>query len=274
MLREVGGQLRRVLCLDQAGRDGRAIGTERGEDRVSLALDQLERLVALARPGQDGRDLLLRRGAHRGPEMGDRHDRDVADRRRGRRGRLDLARRRGWPGARGWKRGVRVGRSRGRGRCRDARTRRGRRAAAETELAAGDRQRDGQCEQAEDDERRTAFHGPDCDRGRGGRPPTDRATRPARSWARRTPRPGGRTGRREKRVDGGPDRIRTGDLQRDRLACWAATPRVQMWRGRSIAGGPGVVRHHRPVRDLVGGPQASAVVRARARTAAVDGRGR
>ncbi len=26
---------------------------------------------------------------------------------------------------------------------------------------------------------------------------------------------------------GGPDRIRTGDLQRDRLACWAATPRVQ-----------------------------------------------
>ena len=25
---------------------------------------------------------------------------------------------------------------------------------------------------------------------------------------------------------GGPDRIRTGDLQRDRLACWAATPRV------------------------------------------------
>ena len=29
------------------------------------------------------------------------------------------------------------------------------------------------------------------------------------------------------RSDGGPDRIRTGDLQRDRLACWAATPRVQ-----------------------------------------------
>jgi len=28
-------------------------------------------------------------------------------------------------------------------------------------------------------------------------------------------------------VDGGPDRIRTGDLQRDRLACWAATPRVR-----------------------------------------------
>lgn len=27
--------------------------------------------------------------------------------------------------------------------------------------------------------------------------------------------------------DGGPDRIRTGDLQRDRLACWAATPRVR-----------------------------------------------
>src|SRR4029079_1742213 len=26
---------------------------------------------------------------------------------------------------------------------------------------------------------------------------------------------------------GGPDRIRTGDLQRDRLACWAATPRVR-----------------------------------------------
>ncbi len=28
--------------------------------------------------------------------------------------------------------------------------------------------------------------------------------------------------------DGGPDRIRTGDLQRDRLACWAATPRVRV----------------------------------------------
>src|SRR5947207_6316084 len=35
--------------------------------------------------------------------------------------------------------------------------------------------------------------------------------------------------------DGGPDRIRTGDLQRDRLACWAATPRVQLRRGRRIA---------------------------------------
>ena len=33
---------------------------------------------------------------------------------------------------------------------------------------------------------------------------------------------------------GGPDRIRTGDLQRDRLACWAATPRVPR-RGR-VAG--------------------------------------
>src|SRR5574338_368586 len=31
---------------------------------------------------------------------------------------------------------------------------------------------------------------------------------------------------------GGPDRIRTGDLQRDRLACWAATPRA-----RGSAGG-------------------------------------
>src|SRR5207342_53543 len=41
--------------------------------------------------------------------------------------------------------------------------------------------------------------------------------------------------------DGGPDRIRTGDLQRDRLACWAATPRVQLRRGRSIAEAPGVV---------------------------------
>ena len=27
---------------------------------------------------------------------------------------------------------------------------------------------------------------------------------------------------------GGPDRIRTGDLQRDRLACWAATPRAPL----------------------------------------------
>src|SRR5688500_13159108 len=43
-----------------------------------------------------------------------------------------------------------------------------------------------------------------------------------------TPRSGGRTGRRgEIGGCGGPDRIRTGDLQRDRLACWAATPRVR-----------------------------------------------
>ena len=35
---------------------------------------------------------------------------------------------------------------------------------------------------------------------------------------------------REMRLElryGGPDRIQTGDLQRDRLACWAATPRVR-----------------------------------------------
>ena len=52
------------------------------------------------------------------------------------------------------------------------------------------------------------------------------------------PRPGGRTGRERKRgKDGGPDRIRTGDLQRDRLACWAATPRVR-GRWRMIAGTP------------------------------------
>ena len=42
---------------------------------------------------------------------------------------------------------------------------------------------------------------------------------------------------RDEGVDGGPDRIRTGDLQRDRLACWAATPRVRD-RWRIIAGTP------------------------------------
>ena len=42
----------------------------------------------------------------------------------------------------------------------------------------------------------------------------------------------------ESRQDGGPDRIRTGDLQRDRLACWAATPRVRD-RWRIISGTPG-----------------------------------
>src|SRR3954467_10358817 len=41
--------------------------------------------------------------------------------------------------------------------------------------------------------------------------------------------------------DGGPDRIRTGDLQRDRLACWAATPRVRLRRVRRIAEGNGLV---------------------------------
>ncbi len=52
--------------------------------------------------------------------------------------------------------------------------------------------------------------------------------------------------REESRVDGGPDRIRTGDLQRDRLACWAATPRVRD-RWRIIAGTPSRRRHRHPV---------------------------
>lgn len=79
----------------------------------------------------------------------------------------------------------------------------------------------------------------------------DRATR--RAWrgvghrATRTPRPEARGWGCEapvvaapvfRREDGGPDRIRTGDLQRDRLACWAATPRVRD-RWRIIAGTPG-----------------------------------
>jgi hypothetical protein len=59
-------------------------------------------------------------------------------------------------------------------------------------------------------------------------------------WQKKRPvRAGGRgVG---KMLDGGPDRIRTGDLQRDRLACWAATPRVQLWRWRSIAEAPALV---------------------------------
>ena len=68
-------------------------------------------------------------------------------------------------------------------------------------------------------------------RERGAQPATRpassrRDSHPPQASNKRTPRPGGRTGRREIR-DGGPDRIRTGDLQRDRLACWAATPRVR-----------------------------------------------
>src|SRR3954454_1377960 len=46
-------------------------------------------------------------------------------------------------------------------------------------------------------------------------------------------------------MDGGPDRIRTGDLQRDRLACWAATPRVR-GRGRIIAATPACRHRRRP----------------------------
>ena len=46
--------------------------------------------------------------------------------------------------------------------------------------------------------------------------------RHAHRFVRDAPPGGARTGE-----FGGPDRIRTGDLQRDRLACWAATPRVR-----------------------------------------------
>ena len=59
---------------------------------------------------------------------------------------------------------------------------------------------------------------------------------------RRPVRAGGRGARGIELSGGGPDRIRTGDLQRDRLACWAATPRV-LGRWRMIAGTPR--RRHR-----------------------------
>src|SRR6266545_1703192 len=68
-----------------------------------------------------------------------------------------------------------------------------------------------------------------------------------------TPRPGG--GRGVGGGDaGGPDRIRTGDLQRDRLACWAATPRVRGRRVGRIAGAAGVV----PIRIRSGDPSEAA----------------
>ena len=64
------------------------------------------------------------------------------------------------------------------------------------------------------DGEREALHRRDC--------ATGQEERPVRA--------GGR-GVREM-LDGGPDRIRTGDLQRDRLACLAATPRVLERAGR------------------------------------------
>ena len=73
-----------------------------------------------------------------------------------------------------------------------------------------------------------------------GRSPRQRTRRVEKSGA-----PSGRAdgAREEAGLDGGPDRIRTGDLQRDRLACWAATPRVRS-RWRMIAGTP--CRRHTP----------------------------
>ena len=125
---------------------------------------------------------------------------------------------------------------------RDAR--RGRaRPAPEPELAPGDGHDEGDREEAEDDEQRTALH----------RPKSDRVlTEFCQKTGERPVRAGGRgvgiCG------DGGPDRIRTGDLQRDRLACWAATPRVQLRRGRSIArsAAPPVRRPTRVSPDAVG----------------------
>ena len=222
------GQLRGRRRLDQPRRVGRADRprARRGSRRPRPRPARARRSACWSRPGRR-RPPCARSRCRVVRNWATGHDRDVADggSTGGRSARRRSASREGSPPVDGSARarstvglGVAV--------AVDAATGDGDGLPPESELAAGDGQRDGQREQAEDDEDRAAFHGRGCTSG-------SRRTRG-------TPRPGGRTGRREKRVDGGPDRIRTGDLQRDRLACWAATPRVQMRRGRSIAGAPGL----------------------------------
>ena len=79
VLGEVGGEGLRVRGEDEARGVGRAIGTERAQDRVGLALDELERGVAVAGAGQDGLQLLRAGRGRRRPEVGDRDDRDVGE---------------------------------------------------------------------------------------------------------------------------------------------------------------------------------------------------
>ena len=226
------------VASDRAGSaSGGPLDAERGEDRVRLAGHELERVVAVARPGEDRLRPRVRLEPVAVPELGDRDDRHVGERTPAVGRRRRLGRRRSGGAADGRDIGgglasapVRAG---GRaGRAGDRPTADGAGRAPEPEPTAGDRHDEGDREEAEDDELTAgrALHR--------GRSPDSKRERPVRAGGRGV----------GKCVDGGPDRIRTGDLQRDRLACWAATPRVQLRRGRSIAGGPGAC----PVGHAVG----------------------
>ena len=222
MLGQVGGQGLGVVGQDEPDRVGRDGIAEGRQDGLGVGLDELQPGVALAGPVQGGRDLGPGRPRGGAPELDDRHDRDIdhgggvgsgvgsAVARRG-------TRRRRRAGIRGWRRRPR------RSGCRArpagwpegslpnpswspvmGRTMAA--ASSPSTATSGARFTDGVCQRCDD-------------------APSGRAD--------------GASGKAE---DGGPDRIRTGDLQRDRLACWAATPRVQLRRGRTIAEAPALVR--------------------------------
>ena len=185
VLGEVLLEGRGVLRLHESCGLGRPVHAERGKDGVGLGADELERLVPRIRPGQHGLDLGDGRAGHGAPELRDGDDRDVGDGRRGL-GR-GCARRAGgggtWRGARVRGAGRRQGRRR-RARPRDDRTGRAGRGTRgpEPELAPGHGDGDGQRDEAEDDDDRSSGHGRDRTSG---------TSLPGR----RTPRPGGRTGR-------------------------------------------------------------------------------
>ena len=86
VLGEVGGEGLRVRGEDQARGVGRAIDAERAQDRVGLALDELERRCS-GRWSRPGRPSAPSRSVEVGrrPEVRDRDDRDVGE--LGRRGR-------------------------------------------------------------------------------------------------------------------------------------------------------------------------------------------
>ena len=222
VLGQILGQGRGVVGEHEPGCVAGSLDAQGGEDRVGLVSDQRDRLIAVAGPCQHARDLAAVRRRGRRPELGDRHDRGLGECRR----------RDGAGGLWGCGRGLRArGRGRGwrAGRAERARRRGGHSgrdagAGTEPELAPGHRDGDAEREQPRDDQYGQTVLGQAPHRGHSAR--GGETSHPGPEDKERPVRAGGRgVGRSDV---GGPDRIRTGDLQRDRLACWAATPRVQL----------------------------------------------
>ena len=201
VLGQVRGEGRFVGERDDVGRIG--IGdAERAEDRGRLPVDEGEAIEAAARAGQDRGDVLGRGARERRSEARDRHDRHVDDRRRRGVAGVGLAVGDGLPEAPA-PGGVLVVVAVGPAVARAAADveavgdAAGPDATDESERTGGDHRHDGDEEQADRDRDGASGHGREFDRGDQDRPPEGRDGGPG---AKGTPRPGGRTGRREMRM--------------------------------------------------------------------------